>query len=216
MAELHSTMHSKGDDCGIGNALAHHAGKLYAETCDLPKTNRFITTHDKTGKAVFSSSLKELMDFTDMRFALSGTPVGFFVGYQTDTFPSPLTNDEDLKTYVDGFKESGKGGLVRHGGTTLRYCDYPPGWASPMHRTESLDYGVVLEGEVECLLDSGEKRFMRRGDVTVQRGTAHSWVNRSKTEWARMMYVLVHATPVVIDGKALTEELGAADLPASH
>ncbi len=49
-----------------------------------------------------------------------------------------------------------------------------------MHRTDSLDYGIVLEGEVECLLGSGESEIMKRGDVTVQRGIAHSWINRSR------------------------------------
>ena len=46
-----------------------------------------------------------------------------------------------------------------------------------MHRTVSLDYGVVLEGEVELVLDSGETRLMKRGDVSVQRGTNHAWRN---------------------------------------
>lgn len=46
-----------------------------------------------------------------------------------------------------------------------------PGLTSPMHRTVSLDYGVVLEGEVYLVLDSGEERLMRRGDISVQRGT---------------------------------------------
>ena len=40
-----------------------------------------------------------------------------------------------------------------------------------MHRTQSLDFGVVLEGEIELVLDSGETRLLKRGDVAVQRGT---------------------------------------------
>ena len=62
-----------------------------------------------------------------------------------------------------------------------------------MHRTMSLDYGVVLQGEVELLLDSGEVRLLAAGDVAVQRGTMHAWRNSR------------------IDGKALGEESG--DLP---
>lgn len=50
-----------------------------------------------------------------------------------------------------------------------------PGLLSPMHRTVSLDYGVVLEGEVELVLDSGETRVLKRGDVAIQRGTCHAW-----------------------------------------
>lgn len=78
-----------------------------------------------------------------------------------------------------------------------------------MHRTVSLDYGVVLEGEIELVLDSGESRIMKRGDVSVQRGTNHLWKNRSQTEWGRMLYVLQEAKPIEINGKRLGEEYGA-------
>lgn len=53
----------------------------------------------------------------------------------------------------------------------LRHVDIGPGITSPMHRTVSLDYGIVIEGEIELLLDSGEKRQMLPGDICVQRGT---------------------------------------------
>ena len=58
-----------------------------------------------------------------------------------------------------------------------------------MHRTVSLDYGIVLQGEMELVLDSGETRLMKVGDVAVQRGTMHAWRNTSSTEWGRMIYV---------------------------
>jgi mannose-6-phosphate isomerase-like protein (cupin superfamily) len=64
--------------------------------------------------------------------------------------------------------------------------------ASPhplMHRTESVDYGVVLEGEIVLVLDRGEV-LLRRGDVVVQRGTNHAWANRSGST-ARMLFVLI-------------------------
>jgi quercetin dioxygenase-like cupin family protein len=77
-----------------------------------------------------------------------------------------------------------------------------------MHRTVSLDYGVVLIGEMELVLDSGETRVMKVGDVAVQRGTNHAWRNTSKTEWARMMYVLQPSLPIKINGKPLDEDLG--------
>ena len=88
----------------------------------------------------------------------------------------------------------------------LRIVDIPPGLTSPMHRTSSLDYGVVLEGEVELVLDSGEKRVLRRGDTCVQRGTNHAWRNTSGAEWARMLYVLVEAGPVELEGGLKLEE----------
>jgi hypothetical protein len=78
-----------------------------------------------------------------------------------------------------------------------------------MHRTISLDYGVVLEGSMECILDSGEVRRMERGDVCVQRATYHAWRNVTENEgWARMMFVLTTAEAPVVAGKRLGEELG--------
>ena len=90
-----------------------------------------------------------------------------------------------------------------------------PGATSPMHRTVSLDYGVVLEGEVELVLDSGEKRLMKRGDLSIQRGTIHEWRNTSQTEWARMLYILQEAHPLEIGGKKLGEDYGGLQLKKS-
>lgn len=89
-----------------------------------------------------------------------------------------------------------------------RYVDLPPGATSPMHRTVSLDFGVVLEGEVEVVLDSGETRLLKRGDLAVQRGTMHAWHNVSKTEWARMLYFLQESQPIEIAGTKLGEDYG--------
>ena len=74
-----------------------------------------------------------------------------------------------------------------------------------MHRTVSLDYGVVLEGEIDLILDSGESRHMKRGDISVQRGTNHAWKNRSETSWARMLYVLQPAEKIVINGEEMKD-----------
>lgn len=90
----------------------------------------------------------------------------------------------------------------------LRIVDMRPGALSPMHRTVSLDYGVVLEGEVELVLDSGEVRLMKRGDVAIQRGTNHAWRNNSDTVWARMLYVLQEAEPLEVAGQKLEEDYG--------
>ncbi|PWY90703.1 hypothetical protein BO70DRAFT_367957 [Aspergillus heteromorphus CBS 117.55] len=83
-----------------------------------------------------------------------------------------------------------------------------------MHRTLSLDYGVVIEGEVELLLDSGERRRLGRGDVVVQRGTMHAWRNGEGEGhgWARMLYVLL---PAVGLGEGVEEELGGIGVRGS-
>lgn len=164
---------------------------------------RFITTHDdSTGKAVFDKSIPE----DNERKLLPDGIATFALGYTTKTFPVELNDDQDIKHYNDYLHNAP--GLTLSNGTVLRTVDMAPGALSPMHRTVSLDYGVVLEGEVELVLDSGETRVMKRGDQAVQRGTMHAWRNLSKTEWARMMYVLQPALPVKVGGKELVEELG--------
>ena len=70
-----------------------------------------------------------------------------------------------------------------------------------MHRTETIDYGIVLEGELWLMLDDGSETRLGPGDVVVQRGTDHAWENRSE-QVVRVVFVLV-------DG-AFTDELRAA------
>ena len=72
-------------------------------------------------------------------------------------------------------------GLTLERGSVIRIVDMMPGGVSPMHRTNSIDYGIVLSGEVELELDDGAKTLLGPGDVIVQRGTIHLWRNRSAT-----------------------------------
>lgn len=165
----------------------------------LRDIQRFITTHDASGAAVFDTTLGES---PPAKVIENGDK--FILGYATNQ--TPVDFGSDLATY--GAYLSDLPGVMIPGGTVLRFVDIRPGGVSPMHRTVSLDYGVVIEGEVELELDSGEKRLMRRGDCSVQRGTMHLWRNKSETQWARMMYVLQEAKPIVVGGKELGEDYG--------
>jgi quercetin dioxygenase-like cupin family protein len=60
-----------------------------------------------------------------------------------------------------------------------------------MHRTQTVDYGIVLSGEVYLVLDK-EETLLKAGDVVVQRGTNHAWSNRSN-EPCRMAFILIDA-----------------------
>ncbi|KAH7134966.1 hypothetical protein B0J11DRAFT_148707 [Dendryphion nanum] len=166
---------------------------------NLPTIKRFITTHDPSGKAIFSDTISEDNHFRDIPGA------SFGLGYTTKGFPVDLNGDKDIEAYNAHLQTPP--GIVVSNGTVLRFVDVAPGSDSPMHRTVSLDYGVVLEGEIELVLDSGETRRMKRGDVAIQRGTMHQWRNVG-TGWARFMFVLQDSQPVVIDGKALGEDYG--------
>ncbi|MGZ5844413.1 MAG: cupin domain-containing protein, partial [Xanthobacteraceae bacterium] len=74
--------------------------------------------------------------------------------------------------------------------------DFPPGNEPRMHRTETIDYVIVLEGEIEMDMDDSTVK-LKAGDVMVQRGTNHAWANRSAKR-ARVAFVLIDATPLGI------------------
>jgi quercetin dioxygenase-like cupin family protein len=76
----------------------------------------------------------------------------------------------------------------------FRVVQYDPGVAPRNHRTESIDYAVVLSGEIDMELD-GSAVHLRAGDVLVQRGTMHNWVNRG-TKPCVIAFVLVAAKPM--------------------
>jgi quercetin dioxygenase-like cupin family protein len=167
----------------------------------LPLLSRYVTANDTDGKAFISDKVPSESVWTDAGGAK------FFLGYCTTGFPVEMSADQDISQYTSQL--AAPPGLVVPGGTVLRIVDMEPGLTSPMHRTTSLDYGVVLEGEVELILDGGDTKILKRGDTAVQRATNHAWRNTSKTEWARMLYVLTEAKQVVLeDGRALEEELG--------
>lgn len=167
----------------------------------LPELSRFITDHTDSGKAIFSSKFDEVLPWQTL-----ADGARFCLGYTTHTTPIDMNADKDLEGYEKDLIE--KPGIMIPGGSVLRIVDMRPGALSPMHRTVSVDYGVVLEGEVELVLDSGEVRLMRRGDVAVQRGTNHAWRNASATKWARMLYVLLEALPITIGQQELGEDYG--------
>jgi quercetin dioxygenase-like cupin family protein len=81
-------------------------------------------------------------------------------------------------------------------GTRFAVIDFPPGNPGRMHRTETIDYVIVISGEIDMDMDNSTVT-LKAGDVMVQRGTNHAWINRGK-ERARLAFVLVDATPLGI------------------
>lgn len=163
---------------------------------------RVITTHDESGKAIFSNAIDEP---APVRHVMGGD-MEFSLMYTTQGFPVKTVGDADIETYRGYTINAPK--ITIPGGTVCRTVDFPPEYTSPMHRTPSCDFGVVIEGVIELQLDSGETRLLQKGDVAVQRGTNHAWRNTSNNSWARMLYVLQSAEPVVVGGKKLTEDEG--------
>jgi quercetin dioxygenase-like cupin family protein len=104
----------------------------------------------------------------------------------------------------DGFSDPTKVGIKTtvEGGTVFRIVRYEPGVTPRNHRTDSIDYAVVISGEIGMELDDGVMVYLKAGDVLVQRGTIHNWVNRG-TEACVVAFVLVSAQPVSASGQSL-------------
>jgi hypothetical protein len=198
----------------------------------LPEFSRHITTHNADGVAVFETSDPDhassststgagslLTDITWVNFPQSALGPA----YATDDMPPDFNNNADLAAYNKYQQQAPP--IVIKGGSVFRVVDMAPGAESPMHRTVSLfpvnvggllsstqkqvsiDYGVVLEGEIVLELDSGEKRRFKRGDLFVQRGTMHKWKNPSDSQPARLVAVQLDSKEVQVEGKgALKEE----------
>jgi len=159
---------------------------------------RVVTGHDESGKSIFL----EDGNVPVVRH-LPGEGVGFYEIWNTGAMPVPVSATEEEPTKRDLTVPPAPNG------TKIRINEFFPGHLdhrnlqSPIHRTESIDYGIVLEGEVVLVLDDSEVT-LKAGDVVVQRGTSHAWANRTE-KVARMAFILV-------DG-SFTPELKAT-LPA--
>lgn len=167
---------------------------------------RIVTTRDHTGSAVV------LSDGTCPRQAVrpvSGNTSRLI--WVTQSVPADISGEADQGDIEIGTQPPA-------GGTIFRIVDYPPepqevraldpgfrqqeiGADTPakgrpprhpmMHRTRSVDYAIIMEGEIDMLLDNSEVH-LKAGDVVVQQGTNHAWVNRSDT-MCRIAFVLVDA-----------------------
>ena len=126
-----------------------------------------VTGHDEQGNSVF------VLDGPPPIVRTAPDGAYFFELWNTDAVPAPIAPTEPEPTERDLTVPPAPGG------TKIRINEFPPGVVSPTHRTQTVDYGIVLEGEVVLVLDHEEARVLRAGDVVVQRGTDHRWENRT-------------------------------------
>jgi quercetin dioxygenase-like cupin family protein len=141
---------------------------------------RIVTGHDASGKSVV------LSDGPNPKMLDIGT-AAFHEVWITDRTPVEIAASEPEPTDRPVRVPPPAGGVM------VRFTDMAPGGESPMHRTETLDVGVVLEGETWLLLDDGSETRVGVGDAVVQRGTMHAWANRSDRP-VRMVFVLIDGT----------------------
>ena len=152
---------------------------------------RIVTGHDAGGLAI----VKSVDTFTPRR--IPSGDADFAQVWTTASVPAD-NNDES-----DGGKRDV--GLTLRGGSAIRVVDMLPGRQSPMHRTYSLDFGIIMSGELELELDGGQVQKLRAGDIVVQRGTNHLWRNPSRDTICRIVFVLIEAPPVSVAGRLLPE-----------
>jgi quercetin dioxygenase-like cupin family protein len=157
----------------------------------LPAIQRVVTGHNEQGRAVFKSE-----DITPTKMIPSGD-ASFLLIWTTETVPAN-NNDE-----TDGRLRDA--GLTLNQGSVIRVVDMLPGKQSPMHRTNSIDYGIVLEGEIELELEDGARKTIRQGGIIVQRGTNHLWRNTTD-KVCRIAFILIEAPAYLHDGQPLPED----------
>jgi quercetin dioxygenase-like cupin family protein len=153
------------------------------QTPDYPPIRRIITGHA-------GDVAKVLIDApaSNAKFPSPGT-VSTLI-WCTDGAPATIpagTGIEDMGARILGTAPPAKG-------TRFAVIDFPPGNKPHMHRTETVDYVICLEGEIDMDMDESTVT-MRAGDIMVQRGTNHAWANRG-TSRARVAFVLIDAEPL--------------------
>lgn len=156
-----------------------------------PPIRRVITGHDENNVAkvlidapATNSKSSQPGQVSTMMWCTDGAPAKMPVGEAV----------EDFGARILGTAPPAKG-------TRFAVIDFPPGNHPHMHRTETIDYVIVIEGEIEMDMDDSTVK-LKAGDIMVQRGTNHAWANRSDKR-ARVAFVLIDAEPLGI-GKPVT------------
>jgi hypothetical protein len=169
---------------------------------------RFVTGHDADGKSIFI-----LDDVTPTTHVVGSGATRVTELWETRATPADNAGNADAADRPFRLPP-------QPNGTVFRIVAYPPdasrvamlreqqphddageGYARDFgnakhpgfHKTATVDYAIVLDGEIYALMDEGE-RLMRAGDVLVQRGTNHSWSNRTD-DTVHVAFVLIDATP---------------------
>src|SRR3984893_10750144 len=160
------------------------------------QVGRVVTGHDAKGKAIVAS---------DERMQGVSAPARPYISrceiWSTDTMP--VDNSEEAAAAQK------KGFVVRHNyvgsaqGRVVRSHENAAGAPKFMHRTETVDYAILLSGECDLELDDGKTVQLKQGDIVVQRGTMHAWVNNGTVPCV-FAFILIDAEPVTAGGRTLT------------
>jgi len=151
-----------------------------------PPIRRVVTGHDadQVAKVLIDAAATNAKHpqsglVSTMMWCTDGAPAKIPVGEEI----------EDMGARILGTAPPSKG-------TRFAVIDFPPGNQPHMHRTETVDYVIVIEGEIEMDMDDSTVK-LKQGDILIQRGTNHAWANRSNRR-ARVAFVLLDAEPLGI------------------
>lgn len=159
------------------------------------QVRRIVTGHDANGKAVVVSDERLIGVSRGIGANITGCQI-----WSTDRMPvdnSPAADAVQRAGFVVHHNYVGTGQ-----GTVFRITEWAPGHSRFSHRTETVDYAILLSGELDLELDEGEVVHLKPGDVIVQRGTSHTWINRGSVP-AVTAFILIDAQPVDVNGKVL-------------
>jgi quercetin dioxygenase-like cupin family protein len=170
-----------------GGALGGPGAQPLAPLRDLPPEvkivappiRRIVTTHDADGKAIIMS------DGPAPRREGRGRGNISTLIWGSDETPANIRGAEDYGLRDNEIEPAPSG-------SWCRVIDYPPGMTGRMHRTDTVDYVICVDGEIDMQLDDGEMVHMGAGDVMVQQATNHSWINDSD-QTCRIVFVLLDA-----------------------
>ena len=142
---------------------------------------RVVTANDEHGKAVV------WIDDQASNLRINRPKVGSVLVWSTDATPPDVTGDEDF-----GARQLDRPPTRR--GSIFRVVEFEPGNAPDMHVTQTIDYAIVMYGEIDMVLDDEAEVHLKAGDVLVQRATVHNWLNRG-TELCAIAFILIDASP---------------------
>jgi quercetin dioxygenase-like cupin family protein len=144
------------------------------------RIRRVVTGHDSQHKAIVTSD--DILPVTTRRPGQEGCVV-----WALDRIPADNLDPADGAHKIYG--------TTLRNGVVFRVLRYDAGAAGRMHRTESMDCCVVLDGSIALELDDAVEVQLHAGDTLVQRGTVHRWINRG-AEPCTIAFVLVDAAPL--------------------
>jgi quercetin dioxygenase-like cupin family protein len=157
------------------------------------EVRRIVTGHDEFGKGIVASDEELTAVSRGLGPGISGCEI-----WSTNSMPGDNSMEAEAAQRAGFVKKYNYVGSGQ--GTTVRIVEWASGHAMFPHRTETMDYSIVLSGEIDVEFDSGQVVTMKQGDIIVMRGVTHTWKNKSALP-AVTAFILIDAAPFVAAGE---------------